>query len=382
MWQIFLGIALISTIQSPFPLRSLLGQEQMGDGLLYWLLIAIFSLSNNLLIKQHPELARSQLQGLVIGGIILALSIFPQVIDWRIDYTATTGKLIQDNILQSTIFQNQQPIGLYSHRGHTSFVIAAIAVITFVGWQWQWINTNFAIIASILIIPALILSQTRTGILALLVATIYLLGRKYYKLLIPVTLLCLLIITITTYSRYTNKLPPIQEMTLNRVYLWQMANYGIRQRPVFGWGSDGFGVAYAHIYCDVISGKLTRLDDFNFEYRDKKGQMQMVQLPTTKAHNLFLDTSLSVGLLGLAAYLGLLGWCFFQIIKSPYRGIEALVIAYLAFGFTWFECAQFTHLAWWTLSYGRTHIVSDETMNLSPTPLRHGEGHLNPSLPI
>ncbi|MFM2064655.1 MAG: hypothetical protein RLZZ507_4326 [Cyanobacteriota bacterium] len=99
LWQIFLGIALISTIQSPFPLRSLLGQEQMGDGLLYWLLIAIFSLSNNLLIKQHPELARSQLQGLVIGGVILALSIFPQVINWKIDYTATTGKLIQDNIL-------------------------------------------------------------------------------------------------------------------------------------------------------------------------------------------------------------------------------------------------------------------------------------------
>ena len=24
-------------------------------------------------------------------------------------------------------------------------------------------------------------------------------------------------------------------------------------------------------------------------------------------------------------------------------------IAYLAFTFTWFECAQFTHLAWWAL---------------------------------
>ncbi|MFM2064654.1 MAG: hypothetical protein RLZZ507_4325 [Cyanobacteriota bacterium] len=208
-------------------------------------------------------------------------------------------------------------------------------------------------IAGILIIPALILSQTRTGILALLVATIYLLGRKYYKLLIPITLLCLLIITITTYTRYTNKLPPIQQITLDRVNLWQIANYGIRQRPVFGWGSDGYGVAFADIYSSVMSGKLTRLGDFNFEYRDKKGQMQTKQLPTTKAHNLFLDTSLSVGLLGLAAYLGLLGWCFFQVIKSPYQGMEALVIAYLAFAFTWFECAQFTHLAWWALSYSK-----------------------------
>ncbi|MEA5550835.1 hypothetical protein VB713_07580 [Anabaena cylindrica UHCC 0172] len=34
----------------------------------------------------------------------------------------------------------------------------------------------------------------------------------------------------------------------------------------------------------------------------------------------------------------------------PYRGIEAVVIVYLAFTLTWFECAQFTHLAWWALS--------------------------------
>ncbi|MEH1903337.1 MAG: hypothetical protein V7L04_18460 [Nostoc sp.] len=61
LWEIFLGIGLISTLASPFPWRSLFGQEQMGDGLLYWLLIAIFTLRNNLLLRVHPELARSQL---------------------------------------------------------------------------------------------------------------------------------------------------------------------------------------------------------------------------------------------------------------------------------------------------------------------------------
>ncbi|WP_334739960.1 hypothetical protein [Nostoc sp.] len=40
---------MISTLTSPEPWRSLFGQEQMGDGLLYWLLIAIFTLSNNLM---------------------------------------------------------------------------------------------------------------------------------------------------------------------------------------------------------------------------------------------------------------------------------------------------------------------------------------------
>ncbi|GAA6614799.1 hypothetical protein NUACC26_005850 [Scytonema sp. NUACC26] len=137
LWEIFLGVGLISTLTSPFPLRSLLGQEQMGDGLLYWVLIAIFTLSNTLLLRLHPELGRSQLQGLVIGSVILAISIFPQAINWKIDYTVTSGQILRENILASTIFQNQQPIGLYSHRGHASFVLAATAVMTLVGWQWQ-----------------------------------------------------------------------------------------------------------------------------------------------------------------------------------------------------------------------------------------------------
>ncbi|WP_339378960.1 hypothetical protein [Fischerella muscicola] len=55
--------------------------------------------------------------------------------------------------------------------------------------------------------------------------------------------------------------------------------------------------------------------------------------------------------MGLVSYLALLGLCLWLVIKSPYRGIEAVVVAYFVFTFTWFECAQFTHLAWWSLSF-------------------------------
>jgi hypothetical protein len=56
-WKIslFLSIGAISTLQSPFPLTSFFGQDQMGDGWLYWLLIAAFTLSNTLLIRLHPK---------------------------------------------------------------------------------------------------------------------------------------------------------------------------------------------------------------------------------------------------------------------------------------------------------------------------------------
>jgi O-antigen ligase len=350
LWEIFLGIGLISTLTSPYPLRSLLGQEQMGDGLLYWLLIAVFTLSNALLLRLYPELACSQLQGLVIGGVILALSIFPQVINWRIDYTATSGQLMQDNILASTIFQGHQPIGLYSHRGHASFVLAASAVITLVGWQWKWINTLHALIAAVLIIPALLLTQNRAGLLACMVAIAYLLGRKHYKLILPAALVCLLIISISTTTRHLNNLPLIKQITSDRVHLWELSYQGIQKRPLLGWGFNGFGAAYPEIQYRKSLAKVIRLGDFTFDFQAKNGLLRTEPLRTTKAHNLILDTTLSVGFLGLIPYLALIGLCLVQVINSPYRGISAVVVTYLVFTFTWFECAQFTHIAWWSLS--------------------------------
>jgi hypothetical protein len=55
LWTIFLSIGAISTLHSPFPLTSFFGQDQMGDGWLYWLLIAAFTLSNSLLLIARPQ---------------------------------------------------------------------------------------------------------------------------------------------------------------------------------------------------------------------------------------------------------------------------------------------------------------------------------------
>ncbi|WP_272819369.1 hypothetical protein [Scytonema hofmannii] len=81
-----------------------------------------------------------------------------------------------------------------------------------------------------------------------------------------------------------------------------------------------------------------------------------------KAHNLILDTTLSVGLLGMLPYFALLAFCMWQVIQSPYRGIEAVAIAYLAFTFTWFECAQFTHLVWWSLSFKGMSLTREKIL--------------------
>lgn len=364
LWGLFLGIGLLSTWESPFPLRSLFGQDQMGTGLLYWLIIATFTLSNTLLLKLHPELLRNQLNGLLIGGVILALSIFPQLIDWRIDYTATMGQLLRDNILVSTIFREQQPIGLYSHRGHASFVLAAVTILAVVSWKWKWISTRKVLLLLSLIIPALLLTFTRAGVLALIVAGAYWLycseKAKSYRTVVIVTLLISLLFLsavsstrrIEALSRYNfdSKTLAIKYLTSDRSGLWFQSISGIQKRPLLGWGFDGFGIAYPYILSPNWMPNVISLGEFSFDYIGKNGQLNTMPIPTYKAHNLILDTTLSVGILGMLCYAALLVFCFRLIQLSPLSGIEALVVAYIVFTLTWFECAQFTHIAWWVLS--------------------------------
>lgn len=336
LWGLFIFIGAIATINSPNSVRSLLGQSTAKDGLLYWGLIALFTLSNALVLKFKPEIGRSQLKGLVIGGAILALSIVPQTINWHIDYTATSGQLLKSHILQSTIYREQQPIGLYSHRGFASFTLAAVGIIALVGWRSSWINKRFGVVACAVIVSALLLTQTRAGLLAFVVGTGYLLGKKHYKLILSGAIACILAITLLSTTRNINNHSIADQITSNRTYLWKISFTRIKMRPL-GWGFDGFEIAYPHL---------------------PDGKIKTEPITATKAHNLFIDTALSVGIIGLVAYLGLISLCLWYVVKSPYRDIGAVAIAYLVFTFTWYESAQYTHIFWWSLSFFTHEKVS------------------------
>ena len=182
-------------------------EDQMGDGWLYWLLISIFSLTNRLLLKLHPELFLCQMRGLLIGGAVVAISIFPQVVNWQIDYTATSGQSIANDVLASTIFRGQQPlalpskrIALFSHRGHAAIVLTLTAVICAVAWKRKLISDRTSTLILFIILPALLFTNTRTAILSLIIAIFYLLGRQYYKQLIPAIAIGLVAISAMTFT--------------------------------------------------------------------------------------------------------------------------------------------------------------------------------------
>ncbi|MEG3840202.1 O-antigen ligase family protein [Microcoleus sp. herbarium14] len=351
LWTIFLSIGAISTLQSPFPLTSFFGQDQMGDGWLYWLLIAAFTLSNSLLLTVQPQLINSQFQGLLIGGIILSLSIFPQIIDWRIDYTATMGQIIRADVNASSIFQGQQPIGLYSHRGHAAIVLTLIAISALVGWFSRLTTTKLTAITLALTVPALLLTSTRSAILALMVASVYLLRGKYYKILvgiIPIAIIAIAIMTVTRPLDWSK--PTIAQIMSSRSPMWTLSARGIKKRPLFGWGFDGLGIAYPYIRNPQVTPIVINLNEFTYDYINIKGEISTREISTYKAHNWILDTTLSVGILGLVAGIILWGYYVCLALNSSRRGIEAVAIAYLIFIFTWFDCAQYAHIAWWMMS--------------------------------
>ncbi|MGC1246325.1 MAG: O-antigen ligase family protein [Spirulinaceae cyanobacterium] len=368
LWSLFLSIGFLATLQSPFPHTSLWGQAQMGDGWLYWCLVAGFTLSNALVLKLRPELLRCQYLGLISGGIILAVAIFPQAINWQIDYTATTGQLRQDNILVSTIFRNQQPIGFYSHRGHGAIVLVMVAmsIVSFKNQPRVFKNLTWVFLSMIII--ALVLTQTRAAILALTIAITYWCYQTR-KASLSITVICLALLLIAAISsqrqiaqlRQFNFNPAtiaIKNLCSDRVLLWQQALPAIRERPLLGWGFDGFGIAYADGQTSSLEATILALNEASFDYLEA-GQIKRSPLPTYKAHNLILDTTLSVGILGTITYLSLFGYCCYQVKNSSGYGTEAVAIAYFVFTLTWFECAQFSHLAWWTLSNQMTIVIAD-----------------------
>lgn len=361
LWGVFLTVGAISTLNSPFPERSFWGQDQMGDGWLYWLLIAIFSLSNRLLLKLHPELFRCQMRGLLIGGAVVAVSVFPQVFNWQIDYTATSGQLVANDVLASTIFRGQQPVALFSHRGHAAIVLALTAIICAVAWKRKLISGRTSTLALFLILPALLFTNTRTAILSLIISLSYLLGRQYYKQLIPAIAIGLVAISAMTFTRPLdwNRVSVAQVMS-SRSPLWEMAVRGIQKRPLFGWGFNGFGIAYPFVANPNKVPEIVNLGQFSYDCIAPNGQVRTEIIPSYKAHNWILDTAISTGILGAIASFALWGYCLYCAIVSLNTDLSAVAIGYLTFILPWFECAQYAQVLWLALDGSESSFPSPQ----------------------
>jgi hypothetical protein len=382
LWLAFLVSGMVTVYLSPVTFRSaLIAQNEMGDGFIYWAWMAAFVLGNALLLARVPQLFRAQFYGLLVGGGLSALAVFVQSYNWTVDFTATSGRTFPGTgMLLSQIPQGWMPIGFTSNRGHVAFILAALAVLVLVARVRGWLEDTYAWPLYIAFLTALYLTSSRGPLLAFAVGMLYLLvrfwqvpgGRRVMLLAFsPLLLGAALLASGLVGSGQLRTLPPLRAIVENpfgftsaRTDLWASALDGVRARR----GKTGFGLAWPHVNdFDVRWATYLARDESNravgvveilrnnhstFEYLGEDGHVHRVRTLTNKAHNIILDTAVSVGLVGLTLYALLFGFFVYVTARGEGWGLEVLGIVYLVFGLTWFESAQYSHLVWWALSVG------------------------------
>ena len=152
--------------------------------------------------------------------------------------------------------------------------------------------------------------------------------------------------------------------------MWPQALWAIRQRPLLGYGFDGFGTVWPSIVArtDPAIEEVLEVGDHVYKYFDgeqiREGHLEAFY---DKAHNFILDWALAVGVGGFLVYLTLLLFLIYVTTQSSASLLEALTVAYLAFTLTWYDAAQFTYLGFWGLSIG---LALHRRTNRKPTPQR------------
>ena len=146
LWLAFLGSGMITVLLSPVAFRSaFMAQNEMGDGWVYWAWVAALVCGNTLMLRRFPQLFKAQLYGLLTGGVLSALAVFAQSVNWKLDFTATSGQTLgSSGRLLSGIPQGWMPIGLTSIRGHVGFIVAALGVLVLVCLVRGWLAQRYA----------------------------------------------------------------------------------------------------------------------------------------------------------------------------------------------------------------------------------------------
>lgn len=407
LWLAFLASGMVTIFLSPVTFRSaLIANSEMGDGWVYWAWLAALVCGNALLLKRFPQLFRAQLYGLMIGGVLSAGAVFAQSVDWTLDFTDTTGKILRmlpHPRLQSGMFKGWMPIGFTSNRGHVGFILSALTVLVLVCSVRGWLAKRYAWPLYAVFLAAIYLTSTRGVMLAFGVGMVYLLfrfwrvpgGRRVMLIAFaPLVLGAALLTSGLVGTGLARTLPPLSaildnpfKFTSTRSNLWPSAVEGIEARPLFGWGFNGFGLAWprvndfdtkwkTYLARDKDNPKKTigvvrilRNNHNTFQYLGEDGKPHLAANLSNKAHNIILDTAVSVGLVGFALYALLFGFFLWVTARGEGWGLEVLGIVYLVFGLTWFESAQYSHLAWWALSVGLAfHALPQRAGARDPSP--------------
>ncbi len=297
----FLLIALlISTLLNP-EAKSFFGEARRAEGFLSLLsYAALFLFAENFL--QHEKARRLALASLTAAGIIVAaygllqfsgLEVLPRDfirLKWDRPFSTIGNPIFLGSFLLLLL---PLPLYFFPRTGPAGKIISAssslffLATLILTGSRGTWLGLIFLLGLFFTLQKN---SLLRRGFLAAAIVLLILLA--VYANFSGLNLL----------ERIEQAFADSEENTLmQRLYIWRTAMSPLFERPLFGWGPDGFADAFPQNAGEEslrLFGSLVYVD---------------------KAHNDLLQTAVTLGLVGLSAYLFLLGRFFWLALREHHK---------------------------------------------------------------
>lgn len=229
--------------------------------------------------------------------------------------------------------------------GNAAFLAGFLLLSSGLGIYYYLVETEkkyriFALITIILSLWGIFLTSTRGAILGIFAGGLFLLflnsifnPNKKYQKYSAAGLIFLVLAGSGFYLARDNfknsQIEPLRRMATisltdttakNRLLVWDMAIEEIKERPLLGAGPENFNLVYNKYFSPKI----------NEDWFDR-------------THNIYLDHLMNAGILGLLAYLAVLGYLFFKLFllrKSNFYQFlvfSSLLIAYAVHNFFVFD---------------------------------------------
>ncbi len=337
-WVAVLAASIAATILSPDPLLAFLGEGSRLYGLVSFVLVFGAYLVG---CSAGPGLSGVVMRALAVGASVVVAYGLVQMAGWDpMRWSASLDLSRARSTLGNAAFLG----------GYLTLVLPVVAL--------QWTNAaeprRWRVVHGATFVGGLVvMAGTRTrgswvGLVVGLVVCAWL-GRRFVatgrlRSMGPVALGGLIVATVAVAAasglltplgpRALSTLDPSSGTAAGRLATWADTVDLVRERPVLGWGPEGFRIGFP--------GVVSR------EWVERYGQEQVQD----RAHNVFLDTASTVGVVGLAAYCGLLlalARTARRAVRSDGReavGISAGLAGYLVHGQFMFDTFELSVVLW------------------------------------
>lgn len=291
----YLAVSTVATVFSPTKATSLIGWYGRHHGLLTILIYVLIFWVVASIYREHPDRVHELLYGMAVGAVLMTVYVLMQRFDLDpISWVRPSGEV-----------PGQRYFGTMGNANFAGGYLGLTAPWYYLAWRRSratWVRV--ALVGwGVVTLYAIWLTSARNGMVALgaAIGTFLFIERRRIPLLVKlgaaVVALATLVLAVVIIWHPGSDRPPsafrgadvFRSQTIEvRGYWWMAGLRMFADRPVVGWGPETFVSIYPR-YLDRDAAAL--------------GDAETADKP----HNVFVEHLAHTGILGFAAYIGLLG---------------------------------------------------------------------------